>query len=527
MPRRFFPDHFGVPPPNHTLTRPSNNSSPIYSLPNELLEEILYATIPTWKFNDYTENPDGFGKRWLRTTIDLAAVSYRWHELIHARPRMWAIVHGGLNVENIKFLLSKSKNAPLVIGCRRLNESFIRLIEPHIYRWRGFKVLMSKLSPEDTNRLFTETPAPLLESFAILNTNFDDDENEGRVLFAGQAPHLRRLKLSQYPAQWEPKGLSGLAHLQICVSHTTHPGTPSQFFRLLQSSSPLLETLWIVGQRYDISRSHEWESLAVVFPKLKHLSLERPPYELVGFIFTFLQASPDLRLRIRGRKYGSTLSTILPLSIPPENPFFAAISQSRKLRIEHAYFSLSIMGDNPEQGDDNQGTGLVEPSLKRPIHLGFDHGFPSVSRFYELLLSNPACIGQITSLTIAGNVVFTEEGVFNIFLYMKKLVDLHLDDCSNSSLFFAFIAKKQKVEAGDLVWPCINLLHLSMSQVDCHTQDLIACLRSRSESGNETGLGFPPRLKTLTIQRPPFFVPMPEEDIIVLREMADNSDISN
>ncbi|KAG8929114.1 hypothetical protein FRC02_005985 [Tulasnella sp. 418] len=113
---------------------------------------------------------------------------------------------------------------------------------------------------------------------------------ESITLFAGYAPRLRRLRLLPCsPLIWEPKGLAGLINLRISASQTIHPGATSQFFLLMQSSSPNLETL-IIGpmvKRYR-SRHFQWVPSVVTFPKLKNLTLSGTPSELIGFISPFL-----------------------------------------------------------------------------------------------------------------------------------------------------------------------------------------------------------------------------------------------
>ncbi|KAG8965877.1 hypothetical protein FRC03_012808 [Tulasnella sp. 419] len=155
----FFPNHFSSE--NQTLTRPSNKCSPIYTLPNELLEEIFYTTIPAWHLNtDRSEDFDEGGRVRLRATVILASVSYRWHELVHGCPRMWATLHGGLDLNDIKFLLSKSKNAPLFIACGLLSDFLAELIKPHIHRWSSFNVHTSKLEISSMKSLLTESLLP-------------------------------------------------------------------------------------------------------------------------------------------------------------------------------------------------------------------------------------------------------------------------------------------------------------------------------------------------------------------------------
>ncbi|KAG8965876.1 hypothetical protein FRC03_012807 [Tulasnella sp. 419] len=527
MSERFYPDHF--PPEHGEIIRLSNDSSPIYSLPNELLEKIFQASIQPWHFNNDTEDIDELGRQWIRTTIGLASVSYRWHEVVHGCPRMWSRLNGRLDLENVKFLLSKSKNAPLVIGCRVLDEGFAELIKPHIERWRIFRVFISRLCASSMKSLLTETPAPLLKSFVILQTKFTDTDETNRVLFAGHAPRLQRLRLIPYPTRWEPKGLSGLLNLQICVSHTTHPGTPSQFFHLLALSSPLLETLRIFELFSSWGhRNYEWDSSVVTLPRLKRLRLERPPFHLLGFMFSFLKVSPSLRLRVRSRSaQPPSLLDVFPLSMPPDNPVAAAISRCYKLRIMHILSSLAVTGNCLEEGDESRVMKSDQYASMKQVQLEFDSIFPSVARLYDLLLYS-GCIAQITSLNLSGHLVLSEPRVFDLFYCLEKLIDLTLEDCTNgSSKLFALISTSQTSESGDINWPCVNLLHLGIIRVECSAEDVINCIRSRCKVANEGAPGTPSRLKTLTIERLPSWIPLSEEEVSLLETLVDNCNINN
>ncbi|KAG8945201.1 hypothetical protein FRC03_001786 [Tulasnella sp. 419] len=520
MSSRFFPHHF--PPDHHNFIRPSNEHSPIDTLPNELLEIIFCASIPPPQ-RQYSKDrsEDECGRRALRASIHLASVSYRWHEVVHACPPMWGILHGELDYESVKLLLSKSKNAPLVIRCQDLDRIFARLIRPHIHRWRSFMVHTSILKHSEMRSLLTEAPAPLLESFEIGDTIVYNISEE-TVLFAGDAPQLQCLVVKPYyPTQWIPKGLSNLRDLQIFASHTSHPGTPSEFFHLLESSSPLLETLKIFESWSNIS--YEWVPSVVTFPELKHLWLQQKPPELVGFLFSFLRASSNPHIFVHA-KYPRLdfLSVIFPPSISKDSPVVTAISRCQKLRISDNYRSFHIKGENLKIGDNLSDVGATQSDSMTQFELDISLGRVSTTRIYYLL-SWSGCMTQITSLSLAWNNFNPELDVFNIFLSTENLVELHLEDGARgfSSTFFAFIATRQPSESGVVIWPCNNLLHLTMIRVDYDIQDIISCLRSRCENTIGTA-SCPPRLQTLMIQNLISDPPIPEEDINLLAKMVDS-----
>ncbi|KAG8912859.1 hypothetical protein FRC02_005772 [Tulasnella sp. 418] len=462
--------------------------SPIYQLPVEILVEILFLAIEA-----SDRMVDGRDKA--RTGI--MNVSWYWFDTVLSTPLLSSFLINSHPINKTKHFIELSKDGTLDIACLGYTQQdeFMRLVLPHIHRWRSFYWGYQAGNCRDL--YIPKVSAPLLEVFQLKGHRGPVGPN----LFDGNAPRLRVLDILPAAIPFNHLKFSKLTDLVVTDAFGEDPDWRSRYDNLFRSL-PFLEHVHIRLLRERLSVSSKLEGVIqpklsvepIVLSRLKTMDLEDlPPRIAITLLSSII---PDLNhphpcLYINFTHSGPLVfksvllaepNTVVPSFLPLLTAFYIWFHPDGEvLRLRGLYRDLEVPGWTKPAPFMFRFDGLELPLS------------PAADSLIKQLLKP-----NFTKLTLRGQVDFEAAGLnlSAVFSLLPRLKVLRLQFTFQDSVHKAFdllqapCGDRELDEAND-EWRCPRLERLMLYGVNFEPDRLHTFISSRygpNSMGNKDSL---------------------------------------
>ncbi|KAI0325386.1 hypothetical protein GY45DRAFT_1330347 [Cubamyces sp. BRFM 1775] len=132
-----------------------NASRPINKLPIEIFVAIIALVQAPARGRDYEP-------KWLSTL----RVCRRWYAICSSTPQLWRSLFVDNSTDLLRIGLARSKESTITVTSRRPEKfsAVLRLIQPHVHRLRGLKLVLNDIHAEDLET-FMKRGMPELQAF--------------------------------------------------------------------------------------------------------------------------------------------------------------------------------------------------------------------------------------------------------------------------------------------------------------------------------------------------------------------------
>lgn len=190
---------------------------PLYSLPNELIVEILKTTVHTPTFN--------------AVEIALSHISAHLRHITLNTPSLWTsiTIHHSCLARTAAYL-ARSETCPLdLVICLDKTFNFIgpifELLYPHVARWRFLHLIAEcRTSVYHATLYLTSITVPILETLrvTVVDTVHSNAINSlPSNIFSGGAPSLLEVHMEDIPVQQCLPPMASVKHLKLVSPRTT------------------------------------------------------------------------------------------------------------------------------------------------------------------------------------------------------------------------------------------------------------------------------------------------------------------
>ena len=265
---------------NYNVHREANRLLPILRIYPDLLEYIFLLGT-SFDFEDPILHRQ-------RVILSYSQTCHDWRIVAISIRSLWAgLVDFELNSEAWnKELLRRSRPFPIVVGSTAYTFRHFRVISAelkHLERIRIYRVgFDSSTWGILLDRL--QHPAPRIEYLDINHINYPSTDTFilPSNLFAGDAPRLKRLDMTQCLVDFQAPVLRSLTSLSVEFFNPSNAPTPSEWLEHL-THLPSLTSLRLLNSMR--SQSHSaWETKQVELPLLSTLNLDASLHDTSIFI---------------------------------------------------------------------------------------------------------------------------------------------------------------------------------------------------------------------------------------------------
>ncbi|KDQ07474.1 hypothetical protein BOTBODRAFT_608957 [Botryobasidium botryosum FD-172 SS1] len=473
--------------------------SPIYHLPNELLDHVFELAYFASFETDSSKGKRGSTMAFVQSA---SLVSKRWREIVLSNPRLWSII----DIPNrlvIETCITRSKSAllqiPLLFGnIFDLEDSpeydaykeCVPILTACIDRWQSLSYDNART---ETVRSLFANPAPNLESLE-LDAEAGPEVEEGETatyipdgFFHGKLPRLRKLRLLACHLPLNPSNYPNLIELSLSMIEFHD----SSIFALLGVlvACPSLELVRLhylaFIPSFSDDESHALARMApIAIPRLRKLSIayvER--FEFAQTLLSLIHPPRSLHLRILGGTGPSDdLHSMLPLHTDLQSTLWSLLDIEELVfafRLPPSHNVSKLVEAWHIQGVSRRGSPNNPPSpliTLRSFPIVFMQGGSEGSELEGRLFQNigrDLRLPQLKTLKITrlGAEILSVDAFAGVLDHLPSITHLEFVSCSPGFVRTLVFAPDRRL------CPLLETLQLGHSSIT--DEDLLAVIESR------------------------------------------------